>query len=114
MPRNTNLFVALPTKEDLIAELDTAIREKARSTERLIAKGFGEKIHRLTEEYGNPFAEYRLGYLTLTREDLFDLQLPAMTMPIYDSKGTVTTHMTMNGQQIEAAKEVLRKYHHLR
>ena len=35
-------------------------------------------------------------------------------MPIYDSKGTVTTHMTMNGQQIEAAKEVLRKYHHLR
>ena len=35
MPRNKNLFVALPTKEDLIAELDTAIREKARSTERL-------------------------------------------------------------------------------
>ena len=49
MPRNKNLFVALPTKEDLIAELDTAIREKARSTERLIAKGFGEKIHRLTD-----------------------------------------------------------------
>ena len=114
MPRNTNLFVALPTKEDLIAELDKTIYDNAVNSERLVSHGFGEKIHRLTEEYGNPFAEYRLGYLTLTREDLFDLQLPAMTMPIYDSRGKIATHMTMSDRQIEAAKEVLRKYHHLR